>query len=150
MTTPESAPRTEAEQVVALAAFALQTRCHAASHAAGWWTDAASGADLAAAARDPNTARDPFQLYLLGTKIALVHSEISEALEGLRTGAADLHLPHRASVEVELADAIIRIADLAGAMGLDLGGAIVEKMAYNAERSDHKVTARLGRGGKAF
>lgn len=143
-------PRNEAEQIVALAALSLQIRCHSASHAAGWWTDAATGRDLAAAARAPETARDPFIMFLLGTKIALVHSETSEALEGLRTGEADKHLPHRSSLEVELADAMIRIADLAGALGLDLGGAIVEKMAYNLERADHKVSARLGRGGKAF
>ena len=37
-------------------------------------------------------------------------------------------------VEVELADAVIRIADLAGALGLDLGGAIAEKLEYNRNR----------------
>jgi len=48
------------------------------------------------------------------------------------------------------ADAIIRIADLAGYLGLDLDGAIKEKMAYNAKREDHKIENRSAPGGKAF
>ena len=35
---------------------------------------------------------------------------------------------------IELADAVIRIADLCGYMGIDLEAAIREKMAYNATR----------------
>jgi NTP pyrophosphatase (non-canonical NTP hydrolase) len=53
-------------------------------------------------------------------------------------------------IEVELADAVIRIADLAGALELDLGSAIAEKMAYNAQRADHKPEARAAAGGKSF
>ena len=60
-----------------------------------------------------------------GELIALMHSELSEALEGLRKDRADEHLPHRKSVEVELADTLIRIFDFAGELGLDLGGALV-------------------------
>lgn len=52
--------------------------------------------------------------------------------------------------EVELADAVIRIFDLAGAYGMDLGGAIAEKLAYNAHRADHKPEARAAAGGKAY
>lgn len=84
------------------------------------------------------------------TKIALIHSEISEALEGHRKDKQDDHLPHRKSVEVELADAVIRIMDLAGAMKLDLGGAIIEKLVYNQQRADHTMTVRNGEGGKRF
>lgn len=110
------------------------TTAFAASASAGWW----EGADIF---NDPQT---------VPTKLCLVHSEISEAMEGHRTGAMDKHLPHRESIEVELADAMIRIADLAGALGLDLGGAIEEKMAYNAQRADHKRDARDAEGGKAY
>jgi NTP pyrophosphatase (non-canonical NTP hydrolase) len=52
--------------------------------------------------------------------------------------------------EVELADAVIRIFDLAGAYDMDLGGAIAEKMAFNAERADHKIENRNADGGKAY
>jgi hypothetical protein len=52
--------------------------------------------------------------------------------------------------EVEIADAAIRIFDLAGAMGYDLGAAIVEKLSFNAQRADHKIENRLKPGGKAY
>lgn len=69
-----------------------------------------------------------------GECIALIHSEISEALEGLRKDKMDEHCPDLKSVEVELADAIIRILDFAGARNLQLGKAIIEKMLYNITR----------------
>lgn len=84
----------------------------------------------------------------VATKLALVHSEVSEALEGHRKDRMDDHLPHREAVEVELADALIRIFDLAGAMGLDLSGAVIEKLAYNQQRADHKREHRAAEGGK--
>ena len=85
-----------------------------------------------------------------GTMLALIHSEISEALEGERKGLFDDHLPQRPMAEVELADAIIRICDYAGAKGYDLGGALVEKVLYNRERADHKRENRAKDGGKKF
>lgn len=60
----------------------------------------------------------------------------------------DEHLPHRKMGEVELADAVIRIADIAGFLGYDLGGAIAEKLEYNKVRPDHKIENRLAEGGK--
>lgn len=53
-------------------------------------------------------------------------------------------------IEVELADTIIRIFDMAGDLGLDLGGAYIEKRAYNETREDHKIEARQASGGKAY
>ncbi|RWC28194.1 MAG: hypothetical protein EOS70_27750 [Mesorhizobium sp.] len=82
--------------------------------------------------------------------LALIHSEISEALEGFRKNLMDDKLPHRKMVEVELADAIIRIGDLAGFLRLDVGTAMLEKMEYNRSREDHKIEARGKQGGKAF
>jgi hypothetical protein len=52
--------------------------------------------------------------------------------------------------EVELADAVIRIFDLAGGYGLDLGGALAEKLEYNASRADHKPENRKDLFGKKF
>lgn len=123
--------------------------CHGASRKAGWWGSCSSSIlhpDDVLEVRQ----RTRLGLNLVGTKIALVRSEVSEALEGVRKDKMDEHLPHRKSVEVELADAAIRIFDLAGALGLDLGGALVEKMEYNRRRADHKPEARAAEGGKAF
>ena len=86
----------------------------------------------------------------VGELLCLIHSEISEALEGHRKDLMDDHLTHRKMFEVELADAIIRIFDTAEGMGLDLGGAFEEKMTYNANRQDHKIEHRRANGGKKY
>ena len=62
----------------------------------------------------------------------------------------DEHLPDRLSVEVELADTVIRCFDLAGGLGLDLGAAIAEKLIYNRDRADHQLANRAADGGKKF
>jgi len=86
----------------------------------------------------------------IGTMLCLIHSEISEAMEGSRKDLMDDKLPERKMFEVELADAVIRIFDLAGREGLDLGNAIYEKLLYNQIRPDHKKEAREAEGGKQF
>lgn len=84
------------------------------------------------------------------TKLCLIHSEVSEAMEGHRKGLMDDKLPHRSMMEVELADAVIRILDLAGALGLDIEGALVEKSNYNLVRADHQLEARAAEHGKKY
>lgn len=86
----------------------------------------------------------------VATKLALIHSEVSEALEAHRKGDADSHLHHRSGIEVELADAVIRIFDLAGALHLNLGATMIEKLAWNAQREDHKRENRAKPGGKSY
>lgn len=86
----------------------------------------------------------------IGTCMMLIVSEIAEAMEGDRKSLMDDHLPHRKMVEVELADAVIRIMDLAGREGLDLGGAVVEKLIYNQKRADHKPENRMKENGKKY
>jgi NTP pyrophosphatase (non-canonical NTP hydrolase) len=85
-----------------------------------------------------------------GTRLMLIVSEIAEAMEGDRKDLMDDHLPHRKMLEVELADAVIRIFDLCGYEGLDIGGAIMEKLEYNKHRADHKVENRNQEGGKKY
>lgn len=71
-------------------------------------------------------------------------------MEGHRKGLQDDKLPHRSMFEVELADVLIRLFDLAGAYNLDLGGAMEEKIAFNKQREDHKLENRMKSGGKKY
>lgn len=68
------------------------------------------------------------------SRIALMHSEASEALEGIRKNLPDDHLPNRSMEVAELADVVIRILDFAGAYKLPLAEVIIEKMIYNSGR----------------
>lgn len=104
---------------------------------AGWWTDV-------------NGVPIQTNPYAFSNKLALIHSELSEALEADRKRLKDDKLPHRDGREVELADAFIRLLDLAGAYRMDLGGAVEEKRAFNKERLDHKMSSRNSVGGKAY
>ena len=85
-----------------------------------------------------------------GETLMLIVSELAEAMEGDRKGLQDDKLPHRQMREVELADAVIRIFDLAGGLGMDLGGAIMEKLEFNVHRKDHKIAHRKAPGGKKY
>lgn len=84
------------------------------------------------------------------TLLMLIVSELGEAMEGHRKNLMDDHLQHRPMLEVELADAVIRIMDMAGGMGYDLAGALVEKLEYNSTRADHKLENREKEHGKKY
>lgn len=122
------------------AGHVLQTICHGLAKSSGWWTNTAT--------------MMPMSLVEIANAVPqnllLIHSEVSEACEADRKGLMDDKLPNRSGLEVELADAVIRIADLAGALDLDLGGAIADKLRYNQSRQDHKINNRVAKGGKRY
>lgn len=113
----------------------LANACHLANEK--WWFSPITG--------------EPIQRNF-GELLMLAVSELAEAMEGHRKDLMDDHLPNRKMVEVELADCLVRIFDMAGApqLGLDVAGAFVEKMAYNAQRADHTHEARRQPGGKKY
>jgi NTP pyrophosphatase (non-canonical NTP hydrolase) len=70
-----------------------------------------------------------------GEMICLMHSELSEALEGLRHGnPASDHIPAFTAVEEELADVVIRIMDFAMAKNHRVAEAIIAKIEFNHNR----------------
>ena len=119
---------------------ALSYKCHKASLDAGWWEDWSSITN--------DDTREKVKMLEIASKLCLVHSEVSEALEGHRKQIKDDKLPHRTMLEVELADALIRIFDIAGRLELSLGDALAEKLRYNAKRANHKLENRAKPGGK--
>jgi NTP pyrophosphatase (non-canonical NTP hydrolase) len=84
----------------------LIKECHSTARAKGWWDNERNEGEL----------------------IALMHSELSEALEAMRN-----HLGEEAIAE-ELVDCCIRIFDYCGARNIDLEKAFVKKMSYNKTR----------------
>jgi hypothetical protein len=117
------------------ATHVLVRACHGRAWNVGWYHDPATGDQI-----DRN----------MGEILALIHSEVSEALEGHRKDLMDDKLPHRKMVPVELFDAAIRIFDTIGMYFPDDVAALMEKLRYNDSRADHKPENRLKAGGKRF
>lgn len=113
----------------------LVRACHGRAWNAGWFHDLKTGKEI---------ERNHGEMF------ALIHSEISEALEAHRKDSMDDKLPHRKGVPVELFDAAIRIFDMIGMYYPDDTGALLEKLKYNDTRADHKPENRLKVGGKKF
>lgn len=105
---------------------ALAERAHANSRAKGFWS----------CIDDLKTHPRFTEIEVMWklSRIALIHSEASEALEGIRKDLKDDHLPERSMEVAEMADIVVRILDYCGAYNLPLGQVIVEKMRYNSGR----------------
>lgn len=98
----------------------LQEKAYRDSHAKGFWP--------------PWTHADPEACdYVYGCKVGLIHTEVSEMMEALRS--VEPQKSHKiegfTQLEEEAADAIIRILDLTGSRGLKIGAAILAKLEYN-------------------
>lgn len=79
---------------------------------------------------------------LTNEKLLLVTSELTEAMEELRSGhkVDEIYTGDKGKPEgfgVEIADAVIRLFDIAGGVGIDLDALISQKMGYNIASRGH-------------
>lgn len=128
-TTIDAIKREDIQEHIYRSGVALTNYCHGVARECGWWEE--------------TTERDIPRLLMLCV------SELAEAMEGDRKNLMDTHLPDRKMFEVELADALIRIFDMAGGLKLDVAGAMRDKLLYNTTREDHRPEVRAA-GGKAY
>ena len=114
--------------------YGLQQQAHEMAVGKGWWPEPRDAyGDLRLTHKD------------IVTRLALIHSEVSEAVEAVRDDGVDERIDHNfpnadglgkpEGLPSELADIVIRTLDLAGALGINLRESIERKMAYNAGRT---------------
>ena len=96
--------------------------------------------DLFSGAEEVRRAHPSGRAYVVATKLALIHSEVTEALLEIRSRQTDLDLPTRTAddpLSSELADIVLRTLELAEDLGIDLGAAIAAKAADTVVRYRH-------------
>lgn len=110
----------------------LQEKIHAWAVAKGWWVNFPPPETFKV--RNPEMTAEVS--HHIAAKLCLVHSEVSEALEALRIN--EMHYVDEKGkpegVASELADTVIRVFNLASALGIDMDKVLCEKMAYNEGR----------------
>lgn len=115
--------------------------CHRASYNNGWWHDPDTGEEL------------PIEGFLgahvIGCKIGLIGSEVSEIMEGHRKQKMDDKLPQYHAADVEIVDTLIRLLDLAGLRKTPVTEIYNAKLSFNDDRIDHKLEDRKN-GGKLY
>lgn len=137
----------ENKQVIVDGLNALVQLCHGNSDSAGWWMDLESGKDL----KQEVQFGTRLGKAIVAEKLCLIHSEVSEAMEGHRKNLMDDKLPQHSMFATELADVLIRLADLIGATDeRDFAEIVVGKIVYNSTREDHKIENRMKENGKAY
>lgn len=136
---------TQINTVMFVSAFKqLAEEIHQTAREKGWWNN--KDADfldvVAAESKNIGTATQLNEIAAKlrnrneGEMLALIHSEVSEALEGLRHGnPADDKVPEFLATEAELADVVIRIMDMAHSRGWRVAEAIVAKAEMNKGRA---------------
>lgn len=108
----------------------MANAAHSNSRAKGFWNDRDAIEKAALAIGKAQQARKMANAQML----ALIHSEVSEALEGERGDLMDDKLPAFTMLECELADVLIRIGDMMKGRELRVAQAVVCKMAFNSGR----------------
>jgi len=93
---------------------------------------------------------DMLEMAYKAQQISLMHSELSECLEGIRRDLQDKKLPHRKAEHVEIVDLLMRALDYCGEFDIDIDEIMSEKIEYNKTREDHKPENRDQVNGKKF
>jgi NTP pyrophosphatase (non-canonical NTP hydrolase) len=129
-------PATFARDVAALAINDLSRRAFEIASGSGFWDDALRAPADGDAPCRPGVSLSPAEVL---AHLAMVTSETSEAVECVRNRdyaprTSEIKPGKPEGLPSELADIVIRVAQLAHGMGIDLGAAVETKMAYNVTR----------------
>jgi hypothetical protein len=110
---------------------AFQSKVHKEAKKKGFWPKL-EGVDY----ENADELQEALEKSDVGGKVALCHSELSEALEALRKPIPekDKHCPDFFNLDIELGDAVIRLFDFAAAHNIPLIDAMLAKIKYNETR----------------